>query len=337
MAKVLILGASGQTGAALADLLWANGYSVFAATRGGRPLPVLLHGKVEPVQAEDRSLADILAQTGPVDALFDPLIYTPEQAQTVLGSGHRYGRLITLSSASLYADDAGRSLETDDFPHFTAALAEDQATVPPGPLNYSTRKAAMEQVLLNSPHPVSILRPCAIHGRYARHPREWWLIKRALDGRGAIPVAYQGQSRFHTTSAAGIASLAALCLERPGTHVLNVGDRQAHSITEIAAILATQLGRAIPLAPFPGPPLGHIGASPWSVPLPFTLDCAAATALGWSAPAYADGVVDYVPWLVATAARGDWRTAFAGFSDYGHDPFNYSAEDDYLTGLAGGS
>ena len=38
---------------------------------------------------------------------------------------------------------------------------------------------------------------------HATHPREWWFIKRALDGREAIPVAYAGKSVFHTSSARG--------------------------------------------------------------------------------------------------------------------------------------
>ena len=103
------------------------------------------------------------------------------------------GTLIVISSASVYRDAEGRSLDeaaSGGFPDLPVPIGEDQPTVSPGPQTYSTRKAALEQALLeNSRRPVTILRPCAIHGEGSRHPREWWFVKRILDGRREVPLA----------------------------------------------------------------------------------------------------------------------------------------------------
>ena len=327
-----MIGASGQLGHAVASCPIRRGWQVTAVTRGGRPLHPDLPGTARWLDGTNQSLAALLAETGPVDAVFDPTIYTADQAGTVLAAAPRFGSLIAVSSASVYADAAGNSLGTANFPDFPAPIREDQPTVAPGLASYSIHKVAMEQRLLASPHPVSILRPCAIHGLHARHPREWWLIKRALDGRRAIPVAYNGESRFHTTAAASLASLAVLCMERPAQRVLNVADADALSVADMAATLARILGLSIPLAPFASPPADHVGATLWSTPGPLVVDCTKAQSLGWSAPPYAEAVIPYAPWLAKAGATAgpDWPALFPVFATYGRDPFDYEAEDGFL-------
>ena len=262
MSKALVVGASGQLGHAMAQHLIHIGWQVSAVTRGGRPLHPGLPGKASWLDGANRPLSALLDETGPVDALFDPTIYTAEQAETVLASRHRFGTLVAISSASVYADAAGNSLETEDFPDFPAPIREDQPTVSAGTEGYSANKVAMERRLLASRHPVSILRPGAIHGLHARHPREWWLIKRAMDRRQAIPVAYGGESRFQTTAASGLASLAALCMQHPGQRVLNVADADAPSVAEIAQTVGQIMGHRFDLVDH------EIGQTPWSTKHP---------------------------------------------------------------------
>ena len=59
--------------------------------------------------------------------------------------------------------------------------------------------------MLATPAAVSILRRGAIHGIGARHPREWYFVKRGLDGRRHLPLEYGGGSVFATSSTTGIA------------------------------------------------------------------------------------------------------------------------------------
>ena len=87
-----------------------------------------------------------------------------------------------------------------DFPRFPVPIGEDQPTVAAGPQTYSTRKRALEETLLaEALAPVTILRPGAIHGPASRHPREWFFVKRILDGR--LPFPWPGRARAASTPA----------------------------------------------------------------------------------------------------------------------------------------
>src|SRR6202012_983870 len=98
---------------------------------------------------------------------------------------------------------------------------------------YSTRKVAMEDALLDGARiPLTILRPFAIHGPGCRSPREGWFVTRALGGVSELPLAYDGEVRFHTSAPANIAELARVALEAGGTHVLNAADPEALSVAE---------------------------------------------------------------------------------------------------------
>lgn len=125
--------------------------------------------------------ADCVLDTIAFDAR-DVLRYDPEAV----------GRLIVVSSASVYCDAAGRTLDegpVGGYPEFAGPITEDQATVAPAPATYSTRKIRMEEAAtVRFGLHATILRPCAIHGPWSRHPREWWFAKRLLDNRPRIPL-----------------------------------------------------------------------------------------------------------------------------------------------------
>ena len=332
MRRALVLGATGQLGSAVAAELLRHDWAVDAASASGRDLPAgLSELGARRIEARGRARRALTADGPGYDGVFDPTMYDDADARDLM-DGAGMGTLVTVSSASVYADRQGRTLDEGaerGYPDYGGPIAEGAPTVAAGPETYSTRKIAMERALREAPWPVTVLRPGAIHGPHARHPREWWLVKRGLDGRTRIPVAHGARSRFHTASAAGIASLARLCLEAPGHRTLNVADPDAPSVAEIAAALERATGLALPLAPFEGPSgADRMGASPWSVPHPIVVETGAARALGWDGGApYAEAVRPLCDWMLEMARRGDWREAFPQFRDYPRDPFDYAAED----------
>jgi nucleoside-diphosphate-sugar epimerase len=336
MNRALVFGASGQLGLAVIRELLAQGWAVTAVAQHRAALVrEIFRSGVQTVEQEKRSRSQLLPSLGHTfDAVFDPTCYTADDAVDLLREHARFGSLVTVSSCSVYADAAGRSLDEaadTGFPEFGAPMSEGTATVAAGKATYSTRKVAMEHVFRDSNSAVTILRPCAIHGPHATHPREWWLVKRALDGRKHIPISYDGDSMFHTSSAQGIASLAVLCMERPATRVLNVADPRALTVKQIAKAIEAHLGKAVPLQPFAGPPNGSVGASPWSTPRPYVLDCRVARALGWDGgPKYEAAVKPTLDWLLDLHMRGNWMESLTGFARYAHDPFDYAAEDEWL-------
>jgi nucleoside-diphosphate-sugar epimerase len=338
MRKALVFGATGQLGIAVAEQLLRTGWQVWGVARGGRAPPQYLRERGLSVLDSSALPADgVIRQLGRVvDAVFDPTSYTADDARGLLKASSRFGCLVVVSSASVYADGEGRSLDEaakTGFPVFGAPISEDNPIVRPGPETYSTRKVAMEDVLLSSSVPVTVLRPCAIYGQYARHPREWWFVKRALDGRRRIPVAYNAESMFHTSSARGIAALAALCMTSPATRILNVADATPPQVRDIAAAIEGATGMPMNIVPFEGKPAApsFVGSTPWSTERPFVLDTSRAKALGWDGGEYHDNIGEVCRWLIGVARRDDWKRHFTQFAHYRYDPFDYDAEDAWLS------
>jgi nucleoside-diphosphate-sugar epimerase len=314
----------GQIGQACATVLAATGWDVATFDRatliGGGPFD----------RHDPKALAAALGDGA--DLVIDTIGFDRADADLLVPLGSGIGQLITISSASVYADAAGRSLDearVGGFPEFDGPITESQATVAPGDATYSTRKVAMEQRLLDAmPCPVAVLRPSAIHGIGSRHPREWWFVKRLLDGRRVVPLAYEGESRFHTTAAASIGNLAALLASRRGSGIFNIADPDAPTVAEIGGTIAARMARPLTIQRLAGPPRGHVGQTPWAVPRPYLVDSSAALAAGYSHQGdYAAHVAPMIDWLITTANDGDWRARFPGLTIYGFDMFDYAAED----------
>jgi nucleoside-diphosphate-sugar epimerase len=329
-----IIGGTGQIGRKIAETLLALGWAVTLSHRLGsqKPSDLLLKGAkfIALDRNDDGALRQVLRSGA--DAVIDTKAYTPEHADQLIDLCGNVGAFSVISSASVYQDYKGRTLDEADeggFPDFPHPIKETQRTVPPGPQTYSTRKAAMEERLLaRSTVPVTILRPCAVYGVHSLHPREYWFVKRMLDQRPVVPLAFRGESQFHTSAAENIAALALLCLERQGTGIFNIADPEALTLAQIGAAVARHMN-------FKGsfhlidndeyPP--KIGATPWSVPAPFTLDMSAALAFGYRpVTGYVDAVGAVCKWLVELSPM-DWRAAFPGLAAYTNDQFDYAAED----------
>ena len=307
--RALIFGGGGQIGRAVAQDLVQAGWQVDAVTRS----PDLVVPSVTALPPAPNRATHVARG---YDAVIDTLAFTAADAADLLAEPA--GHFTVISTASVYADDQGRGFELRDngFPQYPDPIDEGQALVPPGP-GYSAGKVAMEAALADR---AAILRPGAIHGIGARHPREWWFLKRALDGRRVVPLAMGGQSVFHTSSTLGIASLTRHLAERRITGPFNVADPVAPSVAQIAAAVGMVMGHRFDLTDHP------IGQTPFAVEHPVRLSMARARATGWDGgPDYAACLPDYIAWLITQ--RDDWQTAFPVFQHYGHDPFDYVAED----------
>jgi nucleoside-diphosphate-sugar epimerase len=332
-----IMGGTGQIGRAVAGDLIEQGWRVTVAHRGTHPLPSDLSERGVEVVFLDREKPGELARAvhSGADALIDTIAFGLDHARQLLEIQHSVGAFVVISSSGVYRDALGKTLDEapqNGFPELPAPIAETQTTVEPGPSTYSTRKVVIERTLLDhAKTPVTVLRPGAIHGPGPRLPREWWFVKRILDGRKVIALAYRGTSRFHTTSVANIAVLTRVVIEAPASRVLNIADPLAPSVAEIAAFISQHMGYTGLIVEVPGedyPPV--LGRTPWSVPRPFVLDMRAAAALGHApATTYADAVKSTCDWLVETASDGDWREKFPG-SARSPELFDYRAEDRLL-------
>src|SRR5215831_14038811 len=332
-----IVGGTGQIGRAVVDDLIEHGWRVTVAHRGIRPLPSDLVERGAKLIILDREKPGELAQAlkSGADALIDIMAFHSDHARQLIELQHNVGTFVVISSSSVYRDGLGKTLDEagqNGFPNLPVPIPETQPTVDPGPATYSTRKIALERTLFDhAATPITVLRPGPIHGPGSRLPREWWFVKRILDGRKVMPLAYRGTSRFHTTSVANIAALTRVVIEAPASRILNIADPSASSVAEIAKTIAQHMGYEGQIVEMPGDDYpATVGRTPYSVPRPFILDVRAAGELGYSpATTYADAVKLTCNWLVETASDGDWLERFPWFRPP-PDLFDYPQEDRLL-------
>lgn len=197
MASAFIIGGTGQIGIGVAKRLAREGWTVRLASRTPPPLEGLWR-HVPFDHREPGALATAIGHGA--DLLMDCIAFDEPDADKLLSVEASVGHIIAVSSASVYRDEHGRTLDEASqcgFPCFPVPIGENQPTVEPGPKTYSTRKVAMEKRLLDHAQGrATILRPAAIHGPYSKHAREWWFVRRLLDGRQRIPLAYGGEAGF---------------------------------------------------------------------------------------------------------------------------------------------
>jgi nucleoside-diphosphate-sugar epimerase len=331
--SALIIGGTGQIGWACARALSRAGWRVTAASRGTSEVPADLEAEVVTLDRADHSALSAAAEGR--DLVLDTIAFTPEDARQLLGLD--VGALVVISTASVYLGSNDSYLDVvgdpQSFPDYEGAVDEDWPVVDNGEQTYSPLKAAMERVLLSSELPVTVLRPGAVHGPYSAGLREWFYIKRALDGRSRCVLAYDGQGRFHTSSTTNIAALALACAEQPGRRVLNAVDDESLTDAQIGAAVFEAMGHRAEILHFGGPPRGDLGASPFAVPKPFVVSADRAhREVGYVAPmTYRQSIeldIDWVRRSLAQRPGRDWQEVFPGVLDFGAASwFDYGAED----------
>lgn len=341
--NALLVGGSGQVGVATARALLAAGVGVTVAHRGTRPLPADLVGHVAEMTL-DRGDQDALAAAARGhDLVLDCVAFAPADVAAYAALAGELGSLVVISTASVYLGSNGTWMDAatsdDDFPRLPVPVTEQHPIVTAEVDGYSPQKSAMERALLAVDGlPVTILRPGAIHGPGSPALREWYFIKRALDGRRRVPLVDRGESRFATSATAVIAELVRLAGEHPGRRVLNAVDEPAPTVLEIGQAVFAHLGHSAEFDLLPrgaGGPESGVGQTPWSVPVPVVLSMQAAREqLGYEPhSSHRAAIGPAIEWMLEAVADADWRERFPGLARYGAEAwFDYAAEDALLGG-----
>jgi nucleoside-diphosphate-sugar epimerase len=279
----------------------------------------------------DRNEDGALLPANGFDLLVDVVPFELAHAEQLLELD--VGGIVAISSASVYADDEGRTLDeaeaADDFPEFPGPIPETQPTVDPGDANYSTKKAALEQRLLeNGRIPATIVRPCAIYGPGDRMAREWFFVKRALDRRPYVVLTMRGANQFHTTASANIGELVRLIAANRTAGVFNCGDPDPPTVLDICRRVAAAVGHEWTEVLLPRPEgRGSVGNTPWSTPKPFLVDMsAAAREVGYEpVTTWSDAIDRQVEWLVEATRDRTWQEVLPRGAEYLQ--FEYEGED----------
>ncbi|MDH4983380.1 NAD-dependent epimerase/dehydratase family protein [Hyphomicrobium sp. D-2] len=326
MANAVIVGGTGQIGFAVAQRLVEAGWNVTLTSRHPAPLlPVEFRHSV----ADGTDAVALSAIVGTdTDLLLSCVAYGADDSQRLAGISSAVGRIAVVSTASVYCDTAGRYLDTaasTGAPRFSGLLTEQTPTVDPDSNTYSSNKIAMERALLQQACcPVTILRPGAIHGPHSKLAREWWFVKRLLDGRQSIPLAYRGASQLQTTSTAAIANAVIQAANGQLPPIVNVADADCPTVTDIAQTIMRLMGMQAELIALPDEPNypPQFGATPWSIPHPMV-----CSTIIDSAELYARAVEPAIRWLLDTVDNGNWRERLPVLASLPPDQFDYAADD----------
>lgn len=333
MARRAIIIGGGQIGCGLARVFENAGWDSQVVSRSTPVLPVTGH-----IVADRTDFKAFQSAIGDgADVLIDTIAFDAPDAIQLLAFEDRVDMFIGVSSASVYCDDGGRTLDEaaqNGFPALPEKVTEEQSTVAAGPETYSTRKIAMEESLLASNHTkTAIIRPCAIYGSGCRHPREWWFVKRLLDGRGKIPLLH-GSSRFQTSAVENIAGLILQLAENETGGVFNAPDPDSPSVQEIGQVIVDQMGKDVEFIDVDAALTSTVGRTPWSIPKHFTISDAKARCIGYQpAGKYAGLTGPYLDWLAAQSTA-KWEDQFPQLAAYPFDLFDYQAEDQYFSDRA---
>ena len=330
MPSAFVVGGTGNVGGAVTRALVGDGWEVTVAARHEQPAP----DGARLVQL-DRNEDGALVVANGSDLLVDVIPFEAAHAEQLLALD--VGAVVAISSASVYADDQGRTLDeaqgVDDFPEFANPIPESHATVEPGDATYSTKKAAIEQMLLeNDRTPAAIVRPCAIYGAGDRMAREWYFVKRAVDKRPYVVLTGRGESHFHTTASENIGELVRLIAKEPRTGAFNSGDPDPPTVLELARAIGEAAGHSygeVLLPTFEG----EVGQTPWSAPKPLIVDMAKAEdELGYKpVTTWEDALPRQVEWLLSATRDRDWQEVLPRGAQYLQ--FNYEAEDELVRSL----
>ena len=328
MRSAFILGGSGQIGIAVATRLCADGWNVVLGCRSP-PTVKLPWRHVEIDSSKPNALRDSIANE--FDVLVSCIAFDGSDARELLKVQSSTGRIIVISSASVYQDHVGRTLDEAKccgFPLFDGPITEETKTVDGGPETYSTRKIQMEHELLeNASIPITVLRPCAIHGPHSKHAREWWFVKRLLDKRKQIPLAYGGLSQFQTTSVYAISDAIIQASDGRLPSIVNVADADSPTVAEIGKTIMDVLdinAELVLLSDKTFPPTE--GTTPWSVRYPFICNSVIETN-----STYAQSVPAAIHWLVDATRSCDWQVLLPQLAGYPRDHFDYRNDDKALS------
>jgi nucleoside-diphosphate-sugar epimerase len=325
MRKAVIIGGTGQIGLATSRQLIVEGWEVIVVSRITKAMAI----GCRHVESDARDVEKLRAVLGSdTELLLSCVAFDSMDARCLAEAGRKAKRIVAISSASVYCDGEDRTLDEAPicgFPTFPIPITVGCSTVAPGPSNYSTRKIAMEKTLLDlATCPVTILRPCAIHGPGSKHAREWWFVKRLLDGRKTIPLAYRGQSQFQTTSVAAIADTILQALAGNLPRVVNVSDADSPNVAEIGCAIMNAMNVKAELVGLPEvtsyPP--KLGATPWSIPRPMICSSVANARV-----TYAQSIGPTVKWLIEEIKNEKWREQLPQLAAYSYDHFNYQADE----------
>lgn len=256
--RVLVIGGTRFIGCHLVPRLLEDGHQVYLFNRGQHASPEDLTDVQ--VIVGDRQQPGELAEklcNWEFDAAIDMVAYNVADIRaSVSALQGKVGHLLFISTRSVYKEKTAPApiRETD-------RLEDD-----PG-LAYGYHKAMAEAELMaayqNSDFPATVLRLPAVYGPYDYQIREWYFIKRFLDGRQQMLLPDFGWGVNQREYAGNVADQLAFLLTKPASigQIYNSGHRHFQNFRDLIHLAEELFGRQLALYGLPKEEI------PWKVPL----------------------------------------------------------------------
>ena len=323
--RVLVIGGTGPTGVNIVAGLVERGWDVTILHRGlherAETPPVVAHLHVDPFDAE--RMAEV-AGGPPFDLVMAMYGRLRRIAESFAG---RCGRFVSVGGVP--AHRGWMNAWAYDPPGLPVPIAEDGPTVDdPADDGKGYRVARSEEAVFRHHPDATHFRYPYMYGPYQPVPREWSIVRRAMDGRRRIVVADGGLTLHHHGYTANVAHAVLLAVDQPQAaagRLYNVGDDEVLTVAQVVAIAAGALGVEMELVSMPYPlavPAWPLMAQP--LPTHRVLDLTRIRSeLGYR---------DLVPARQAVALTAHWLHEHPPAPDAPEvtvlgDPFDYDAED----------
>lgn len=324
--NVLVIGGTRFIGRAIVEELLRRGHTVTVYHRGQHE--VEFSGPVNHVHGDRRDYPHFqatLAHLSP-EAVVDVIPMNGDDTQALVETLRgRIIRSVHISSGDVYTPGQPIPIPEDvpTRPAEPVAMRLGNQTVP-----YS--KAAVEATVREAQaagdFPATILRLPAVYGPGDPLAREWFFVRRVLDGRRRIALPDGGLGLFHRGYVDDVARAVVLALESPQAvgRTYNVGHERVLTVRGIAELVAQVMDHEWEIVSVPAewlPP-----TNPYAPSCPIVYDLSRIRAeLGYrEAVSLEEGMRQTVAWLMANPpAPEEW-----GLARYlSHDAFDYAAED----------
>jgi nucleoside-diphosphate-sugar epimerase len=324
--RVLVVGGTRFIGRAIVERLLGRGHAVTVYHRG--ETETTYSGPVTHIHGDRRDHADMRANLAGLapEGMIDVIPMNGDDARVLVDALRgRVLRAVFISSGDVYAPDQAIPLSEE------AALGPaEPVEIPVYGQSVSYSKVAMEAVVRQAwqdgGFPATILRLPAVYGPGSRG-REWFFVKRVLDGRARLALPDGGYQLFHRGYVEDVARAAVLALEsrRAAGRTYNVGHEKVLTMRGVAELVARVMDHQWELVSVPAawlPP-----TNPFATAYPIVYDLGRIQSeLGCrDTVSLEEGMRRTVDWLLSNPVEPGEPGPV--------DPFDYTAEDEAISAL----
>lgn len=227
MKKVLVTGGTVFVSRYVAEYYVKKGYDVYVLNRNNRIQPkgvTLIEG--------DRHDLDGRLHNYHFDVIFDITAYTAQDVNFLLDAVGSYDQYILISSSAVYPEYCPQPFTEESQTGMNRFWGK-----------YGTDKIGAEEALTKRNPEAYILRPPYLYGPMNNVYREAFVFECALKGR-KFYLPKDGQMKlqfFHVNDLCRFMDM--ILEEKPGQHIFNVGNREAVSILDWAAMCYKAAGK----------------------------------------------------------------------------------------------